>query len=131
MAKIILAHCSFVYFDICLYRHISYAHSGERYEGLMHKDRARTFLLLSLWNETLTLKTAHLATALGVGEGPGDRGYVWVMKALNYLRKTTIGNQIFAVTGDSIEKFRNIYVGKQALSVEPEVKKIRWSGRAW
>lgn len=130
MARIILAKCNFKYLDICLYRHILFPHSAENRDEQIHADRSRSYALLSMWDESLTLKTVHVAKSLGIGTTDSDKGYLWVIKLLNYSRHTWAGKGCFWILGGLIELGRNVFLSRISTPVEaPYVAK--WSGKSW
>lgn len=133
MARIILAKCNYQYFDVCLYRHIKYPHSGEQADFRTHADRARVHLLLSEWDGALNYKTVPVAAALGIGTSPSEVGFLWVVKVLNLFRHTIVGRMFFVSAGWVINAVRDMFIvfrTKTAKHIESH-KEVKWSGKAW
>lgn len=131
MSRMILLKINFKYLDLCIYRHIQYAHSTELNTVKLDLDRARVFLNTYAFQSALTVNTANLCTALGFTNSTRDQGYVWTIKLLNYLRNSFLGGAIFTCMNFVISFTRDVYIKHSVGSCEPIAAKSKWSGKMW
>jgi glycosyltransferase involved in cell wall biosynthesis len=130
MARFIKSNVVFKYLDICLYRHIQYAHSTELYGSAVNRDRTRVGLYLPDFNSALSIDTRAVCDALGLPPQPANVGYIWCIKLLNYVRQNTLIAPVLIAIGFVIERIRNVFIGPILESFPPR-QKVTWTGKYW
>lgn len=130
MARFIKSNVVFKYLDVCLYRHIQYAHSTELYSTAVNQDRTRIGLYLPDLNSALSIDTVAVCEALGLPPRPANIGYVWGIKLLNYARQFTLTAPFLSLLGFTVTPIRNLFV-KPITLPPPPARKTTWTGKYW
>lgn len=127
LSKLVTHHCKIIYLDICLYKHFQYSHSTELQSNMINLDRAKVFINRMDFDSALTCDTGSLVSAFGLTQSRVNRGFVWMLKASNAIRKTKLG-MVFILHDSLFSTLRNFLLRKPEIKAKPALK---WSGRAW
>lgn len=90
ISKLIQCKANFKYLNISLYKHINYAHSGEKFIPQIHRDEARVYLDHHLWEMVMGVETEVLKEVLGLDKVDKGTELLRSIKFLDFLRRKGI-----------------------------------------